>query len=220
MNSKFLTTTFFFLVFPLLLTAQNKTFYFDSNWNATTISNASFYRIAYYNSSGGFTGKIIDYYPDGTKQCVVQTDTYRLRCGSSPISCGMENGTSTWYNRNGTKSSWARIEDGKIIGSKEYSSYGSLLSSLGCVSGDCWSGYGTFYTSNGDRYNGYFNYGEFHGTGKYTWASSGKSYSGQFRDGQIYRTSSSSSGITVEDVKNGLDVAIKLSELYKMWTKE
>lgn len=220
MNIRYLTAACFLFLFPLCLFAQNKTIYFDSNWESTSRSNAEFYRIAYYNSSGDFTGTVKDFYGSGKVQCIVQTDSYRLYCGQWPTDCGMKNGTATWYHENGNKEREMRVEDGQSIGMREWSRYGTLTAAVGCTYGDCNNGYGVFYTSNGDLYSGNFAYGDFHGSGKYTWASSGKSYSGQFRYGQIHKTTSSGSGITAEDVKNGLDVAIKLTELYNLWTKD
>ncbi len=52
----------------------------------------------------------------------------------------------------------------------------------GCISGDCYSGYGLLKGSNGDFYEGFFKNGKFDGYGVYCWAN-GSTYAGEFKDG-------------------------------------
>ena len=53
---------------------------------------------------------------------------------------------------------------------------------LGCVSGDCENGYGTYIYSNGEKYTGNFKEGDRHGYGTYDW-SIGDAYQGYWKFG-------------------------------------
>ncbi len=53
----------------------------------------------------------------------------------------------------------------------------------GCISGLCSDGYGTFVFSSGEKYEGEFQDGKFHGKGTYTY-SDGTRYMGQWMDGE------------------------------------
>lgn len=206
----------FMLCFSTFSFAQNQVKYFDSNWQETTNKYAPYYRIIEYNSRGQFTGVIEDYYRDGTLQCALEADYYRLGCGSHPTDCGMKNGTVAWYHKNGKISKLIRIKDREIISIIEQTKYGTFTTTLGCIEGDCSSGYGTFVYDNGDLYKGYFRNGKLHGTGDYTWAN-GQNHKGQFAYGKI--KDSSSSDLSAQDIKDGLEVGLLLLQVYNEYNK-
>ena len=55
-------------------------------------------------------------------------------------------------------------------------------SQVGCISGDCNDGQGTYiWDDGGEKYIGEFKNGQFNGYGTYTWTN-GDKYSGEFKD--------------------------------------
>ena len=53
----------------------------------------------------------------------------------------------------------------------------------GCISGNCWNGYGTYVFSNGQKYVGEWKDGEEQGQGVQTWGSNSK-YDGGWKEGK------------------------------------
>jgi hypothetical protein len=109
------------------------------------------------------------------------------------------NGEGTYYYADGTIKSGVWKDD-EYIGKSE--------NNLGCISGDCNNGYGTyifeggekyigswvqgtyngqgtFYLSNGDKYIGEFDNGTYEGQGTYIFASDGRKYVGHWNKGKF-----------------------------------
>ena len=72
------------------------------------------------------------------------------------------------------KSIWTDEKEGDLNSEKS--------GKLGCVSGDCENGYGTYIYSNGEKYTGNFKEGDRHGYGTYDW-SIGDGYQGYWKFG-------------------------------------
>ncbi len=220
---KILILIFSFLFCKSLVVYSQKTdyYYYDNNWNLVSgYSYATYYRVINYSSNGNFISPVKDYYRSGKIQCILYADYLNPACSSGIISCGVKNGEVTWYYENGNISIKRRYKDSRYIGYKEYNSNGYLTAIEGCVYGDCDNGYGEYYYKSGDKYVGYFSSGYRHGSGTYTWQSSKNSYAGIFKYGDIDKSSSSANRISAQDIKDGLEIATKLVELYKAVTKD
>ncbi len=213
-----LAFTAFAPVFAPVFAQTTKYYFFDSDWKLTISTDCSYYRKVEYNSNGAIITPIIDYYKNGNIQCMLYpTDYFSATCASG--NCGTQNGYTKYFHPNGNLSGYRRLQNGQLVHRKDYDINGNLTRIQGCESGDCENGYGTYYYKSGDAYIGYFSNGYVHGRGTYRWAASGNSYTGLFIYGQIDRTQSSSTSISAQDVKDGIEIATKLVDLYKAFNK-
>jgi|GEM_PF-416126 hypothetical protein len=106
------------------------------------------------------------------------------------------NGINTWANGEQFDGGWKEDKrhgygkqiytDGEIkTGFWEEGTYiGTNVAKSGCISGDCQSGYGTYLSTNGDKYEGNFKNGTYEGQGNYDFAE-GHRYVGEFKDGKF-----------------------------------
>jgi len=200
------------LFFSTASVAQtNKYIYFNSSWQETTRSNASFYRVVKLNNNGNYVGVITDYYMDGTKQCQFKADYYTLSCGSDPLACGMKNGYAIWYYKNGNPSRTVRYKSGKPYGITEQNINGDFTVAVGCVAGDCINGEGLVFAKDGSYYKGDFASNNPHGYGKISLAN-GYEYEGKFING---KPSQNNNSWTAEDIKDGLEIGLLLYQIYQ-----
>lgn len=89
-----------------------------------------------------------------------------------------------------------------------------LLAQVGCISGDCYKGEGTFHFEDDSKYTGGFKNGVQHGHGTYTWES-GRKYEGDWESGlyhgfgvMTYPDGNSYSGNWIKGSRNGLGTYI------------
>lgn len=101
--------------FNIACAQTTKHVYFDDNWNVTSGSNYSFYRVLKYSPSGVIYSPIKDYYRNGNLQCEVHADKYNSLCGQRPIDCGAKNGNATWYDEYGNITETEKFENGITV---------------------------------------------------------------------------------------------------------
>jgi len=121
--NKFLTVYFYLslILFPHI-NAQGvtDTMYFDQNWEQTSSSDASYYRIISFSETGNFLLSVEDYYLSGQIQ---MSGTYRS------IRPDYKTGVFTYYYENGFKQAECRYDNNELDGQyREFYENGRLKS--------------------------------------------------------------------------------------------
>lgn len=118
-KSIFLPILFLFVFMGNLAaqTTSTKYYYFDSNWELTTRANHTYFRKVEVQPSGGYVNPIIDYYRDGTVQCIIKADYFKLTSGKSFLESGGKNGEMFFYNQNAELTSYHKYASGQLIDS-------------------------------------------------------------------------------------------------------